>query len=128
MANQLGNSGVLKLSTTTVAEFRSYTLQTTTNTVEDTVIGDAWKTHRAIQKEWSVNGDLYWDLADAGQIAMGLGSTVTVNLYPLGIAASSTYYQGSGIVTSLQPTARHDSMVEYSFTIQGTGTLSTLTV
>lgn len=128
MANHLGKEGVLKVSTTTVAEIRGYTLNRTSATTEDTVIGDDWTSHRPTLRSWQVSGDLFWDEADAGQLSLTVGSTVTVNLYPEGIASTSTYYSGAAIVTQFDVTARHDSMIEGSFTAQGTGTLSTLTV
>lgn len=128
MANHLGKEGVLKVSTTTVAEIRGYTLNTSSATTEDTVIGDDWTTHKATQKSWQASGDLFWDEADNGQLALVVGSTVTLNLYPEGIASSSTYYSGAAIITGFDITARHDSMIEASFSANGTGALSTLTV
>lgn len=128
MANHLGKEGVLKVSTTTVAEIRGYSLSESAATVEDTVIGDEWTTHRTTQKSWSVSGDLFWDENDAGQISMTVGSTVTLNLYPEGIANTATYKSGTAIITGFDITARHDSLIEASFTANGTGTLSTLTV
>jgi hypothetical protein len=59
---------------------------------------------------------------------MTVGSEVTVDLYPMGIATASRYYQGRAIITSFDPNARHDGMVEVPFTAEGTGALSTLTV
>jgi predicted secreted protein len=128
MANHLGKEGVLKISTTTVAEIRGYSLGQSAATTEDTVIGDEWTTHKTTLKSWQGSGDLFWDEADAGQIALTIGATVTVNLYPEGIASSSTYFSGSALVTAFDVTARHDSMVEATFSFQGVGALSTLTV
>lgn len=128
MANHLGKEGVLNASSLTVAEIRGYSLSTTADTVEDTVIGDSWKTNRTTLKSWTVSGDLFWDEADAGQGSLTLGDTVTVALYPEGLATSSTYKQGQAIITGFDITARHDSMVEASFSGTGTGALSTLTV
>jgi predicted secreted protein len=53
---------------------------------------------------------------------------VTVNLYPEGIASTSTYYTGGGIVTKFDISAAFDGMVEGSISIEGNGALSTLTV
>lgn len=128
MANHLGKEGVLKISTTTVAEIRGYSLAQSSATTEDTVIGDSWTTHKATLRSWQGSGDLFWDETDAGQILLVPGSTVTVNLYPEGIASSSTYFSGSALVTAFDVTARHDGMVEGTFSFQGVGTLSTLTV
>lgn len=128
MANHLGKEGVLNATSLTVAEIRGYSLSTTADTVEDTVIGDSWKTNRTTLKSWQVSGDLFWDETDAGQGSLTLGDTVTVALYPEGLASSSTYYRGQAIISGYDITARHDSMVEASFSATGTGALSTLTV
>ena len=128
MANHLGREGLIKVSSATIGELRNYALAHSSDVVEDSVIGDIYRTRRATMKTWSVNGDLYWDENDAGQIALTIGSAVTVNLYPEGVASTSTYYSGAGIVTKFDISAAFDGMVEGSISIEGNGTLSTLTV
>ena len=128
MANHLGREGLIKISSTTVGELRNYSLSNSSDTVEDSVIGDTFRTRKATLRTWSVSGDLYWDETDAGQIALTVGSSVTVNLYPEGADATDTYYSGGGIVTKFDISAAFDGMVEGSITIEGNGTLSTLTV
>lgn len=128
MANHLGREGVVKVSSTTIGELRNYALAHSSDVVEDSVIGDIYRTRRATMKTWSVNGDLYWDETDAGQIALTIGSAVTVNLYPEGIGSGSAYYSGAGIVTKFDISAAFDGMVEGSISIEGNGTLSSLTV
>jgi len=75
-----------------------------------------------------VSGSVYWDPIDAGQVLCSIGSSVTVNLYPMGITATSTYYSGGGVVTKFDITAAFDGMVEGSISVEGNGALSTLTV
>lgn len=128
MATHAGKEGLLKLSTTTVGEIRGYTFSETSETVEDTVMGDTWKTHLATQRGWTVAGELFWDEADAGQLALTCGSTATFNLYPEGQDSGDSYYQGVGIITSFEVTARHDSVVEASFSAMGTGSVALTTV
>ena len=127
MANHLGREGVVKLSSTTIGELRNYSLAQSSDVVEDSTIGDVFRTRKATMKTWSVSGDLYWDLTDAGQVLLTIGSSVTVNLYPQG-TTSATYYSGGGIVTKYDVSAAFDGMVEGSISIEGNGTLSVLTV
>ena len=127
MANHLGREGSVKLSSTTIGELRNYSLSHSSDTVEDSVIGDIYRTRKSTMKTWSVTGDVYWDLNDPGQVACSIGSSVTVNLYPQG-SVSATYYSGGGIVTKFDVTAAFDSMVSGSIAIEGNGTLSVLTV
>jgi predicted secreted protein len=124
MSTVLGKAGFLRVSTLTVLELRGYTLNHTSDTVEDTVIGDNFKTRLATQQEWGVSGDLYFNAADAGQNALTVGSTVTLDLYPAGVTAGLRRYTGQAIITSVDPQARHDGMVEVPFSAEGTGTLS----
>lgn len=127
MANHLGREGVVKLSSTTIGELRNYSLSQASDVVEDSVIGDTFRTRRPTLKTWSVSGDVYWDLADAGQIACTIGSSVTVNLYPMG-TTTATYYTGGGIVTKFDVTAAFDGMVDGSISIEGNGALTVATV
>lgn len=128
MANHLGREGTVRISSTTIGELRNYALAHSSDVVEDSVIGDIYRTRRATMKTWSVSGDLYWDETDAGQIALTIGSAVTVNLYPEGVDSTDVYYSGGGIVTKFDISAAFDGMVEGSISIEGNGTLSTLTV
>ena len=128
MATYLGREGLVKISSTTIGELRNYSLTHTSDTVEDSVIGDTYRTRKASMKSWSASADLFWDKGDAGQILITIGSTVTLNLYPEGDAATDTYYSGSAIVTQFNPTASYDGLVEASIAFEGNGVLSTLTV
>lgn len=128
MANHLGREGTVRISSTTIGELRNYSLAQSSDVVEDTVIGDTFRTRKATLRTWSVSGDLYWDLEDAGQLAITVGSSVTVNLYPEGLTTVATYYSGGGIVTKFDVSASFDGMVEGSISIEGNGTLSVLTV
>jgi predicted secreted protein len=127
MANHLGREGTVKISSTTIGELRNYSLAHSSDVVEDSVIGDTYRTRKSTMRTWSVSGDVYWDELDAGQIALTIGSSVTVNLYPEGASTGSTYYSGGGIVTKFDISAAFDGMVEGSISIEGNGALSTVT-
>jgi predicted secreted protein len=132
MATSLGKAGYLLLSAVTALELRNYALDRTSDTTEDTVIGDLWKTRKATLNDWSVSADMFWDPLDPGQSAAATGieagTAITVNLYPSGAGSAATYYTGLAIVTSLGASAAHDGMVERSFACEGTGALTTATV
>lgn len=127
MATALGKSGYLKIGTgavVTVGEIKGYSLSSSSDTVEDTVIGDTFRTRKATLKTWSCSGEVFWDPIDAGQILTTIGTSVTVNLYPAGITTGLTYMTGQGIVTQFDVTGRVDSMVEATFAVEGSGTLT----
>jgi predicted secreted protein len=127
MATKLGREGLIKLSSTTIGELRNYALTHTSDTVEDSVIGDTYRTRLASMKSFSVSGDLYWDEADAGQLLITIGSQVTLNLYPEGGSTGDVYYSGAAIVTQFNVSASFDGIIEGSIAFEGNGPLSTLT-
>jgi len=128
MANHTGSEGVVKIGTNTLAEVRSWTLTNTADTIEDTTMGDSWRSFKSVLSAFTGSVVCYWDETDTnGQNALTSGSTVTLNLYPEGASTGDKYYSGSVIVTSIERTASFDGMVEATFSFQGTGTLSTST-
>ena len=127
MATKLGREGLIKLSSTTIGELRNYALTHSSDTVEDSVIGDTYRTRLASMKSFSVSGDLYWDETDAGQLLITIGSSVTLNLYPEGATSGDVYYSGAAIVTQFNVSAAFDGIIEGSIAFEGNGALSTLT-
>ena len=127
MATKLGRDGLIKLSSTTIGELRNYALTHTSDTVEDSVLGDTYRSRLASMKSFSVSGDLYWDETDAGQLLITIGSSVTLNLYPEGATTGDVYYSGAAIVTQFIVSAAFDGIIEGSIAFEGNGALSTLT-
>ena len=127
MATKLGREGLIKLSSTTIGELRNYALTHTSDTVEDSVLGDTYRTRLASMKSFSVSGDLYWDETDAGQLLITIGSQVTLNLYPEGGSTGDVYYSGAAIVTQFNVSASFDGIIEGQISFEGNGVLSVLT-
>ena len=127
MATKLGRDGLIKISTTTIGELRNYALSHSSDSVEDSVLGDTYRTRLATMKTFSVSGDLYWDETNAGQLLITIGSSVTLNLYPEGADTGDRYYSGAAIVTKFDISASFDGIVEGSIAFEGNGALSTLT-
>ena len=128
MANHLGREGLVKISSTTIGELRNYNLSHSSDTVEDSVIGDTYRTRLATMKSFSVSGDLYWDETDAGQLLITIGSQVTLNLYPEGASSGDVYYTGAAIVTKFDINASFDGIVEGAISFEGNGVLTTTSV
>jgi predicted secreted protein len=127
MATKLGREGLIKLSSTTIGELRNYSLTHSSDTVEDSVLGDTYRTRLASMKSFSVSGDLYWDEGDAGQLLITIGSSVTLNLYPEGGSTGDVYYSGAAIVTQFNVSASFDGIIEGQISFEGNGVLSVLT-
>ena len=129
MATHTGSEGTVKVGANAIAEIRSYSIEETADTTEDTTMGDAYRTHKTTLKGWSGSVDVFWDETDTnGQAALAVGSEVTMNFYPEGSANGDAYMTGTAIVTSKTVTASFDGMVESTINVQGTGALTTGTV
>ena len=126
MATHTGSEGTVKVGANAIAEIRSYSVEQTSDTVEDTTMGDTWRTHKTTLRSWTASVDVFWDETDTnGQVALTVGSEVTLNLYPEGASTGDSYLTGTGIVTSKSISASFDGMVESTIAVQGTGTLTT---
>lgn len=125
MATHTGSEGTVHVGANAIAEIRSYSIEETSDTVEDTSMGDSFRTHKATLRSWTASVDVFWDETDTtGQVALVPGSEVTINVYPEGNTSGDDYYTGTAIVTSKSVTASFDGMVEASISLQGTGTLT----
>ena len=130
MATHKGSEGIVKVgSSNVVAEIRSYSIEESADTLEDTSMGDSAKTYKASLTSFSGSLDVFWDETDSsGQGALSIGAEVTLNFYPEGDTAGDTYYTGSAIVTGVSRTASYDGLVEASISVQGNGALTESTV
>ena len=129
MSTFIGKDGAVYVGTNAVAEVRDFSLESSSEIVNDTVMGDDFMTNKATQKSWSATVNCYYDSSDTtGQLALDEGATVTLNLYPEGNTSGKTYYTGSVIVTSISRSQSFDGLVEVTFNGIGTGTLQETSV
>lgn len=124
MATHTGSEGLIKIGSTTVGELRSYTLEQTGDSIEDTSMGDSSRTYKVGLKGFSGSASLFFDETDAGQLLMVVGSEITIKVFPEGATAGDKFYEGSAIVTAYNVSASFDGMVEAEMTFTGTGALS----
>lgn len=139
MANYTGQSGVLKIdnyagSVTSVAEVRSFSIEHTVNTVEDTVMGDQYKTYKPNLNEWSGSADIFFndaDLTSFGNVLIGdtagarsAGQELRIEGYPGGNTAGYPKVSGNIITTGFSINSTTDGMVEASISFSGTGSLT----
>ena len=125
MATHTGSEGTVRVGANAIAEIRSYSLEETADTAEDSTMGDPYRTFKTTLKAWTGSVDVFWDETDTnGQTALVVGATVTANFFPEGTTSPDVYYSGSAIVTGKTVTGSFDGMVESTITLQGTGALS----
>lgn len=127
MATFLGKDGAVYLGVEAnqVAEVRDFSLETSSEVVNTTVMGDTWMTNSATQKSWSASISCYYDSGDTnGQLDLDEGDDIRVNLYPEGKTTGKKYYYGNVIVTGITRSQSFDGLVEISFTGTGNGELA----
>ena len=129
MATHKGSEGIVKVGSNSVAEIRSYSIEESADTLEDTSMGDSARTYKPSLTSFSGSLDVFWDETDtSGQGALSIGSEVTLNVYPEGDTTGDIYYTGSAIVTGVSRTGAFDGLVEASISVQGNGALTETTV
>ena len=129
MATHTGSSGVIKIGTNTIAEVRSFTIDTTAELLEDTALTDTSKTFKVGTKGATVSVECFWDETDTnGQIALAEGSSVAMDLFPEGTDSSDYYYSGTWLVTANSVSIPTDGIIEATFSATLTGALSRSTV
>ena len=124
MATHTGSEGLLKIGSDTIGELRSYSLETTSDTIEDTSMGDSARTFKTGLTAFTGTASVYMDEADTAQIALTVGSSITLSFYFEGATAGDKYYTGTALVTGKSVSASFDGLVESEISFQGTGTLS----
>jgi len=130
MATHTGSEGTVRVgATNAVLEIRSYSVEETADTVEDTSMGDGYRTFKTTLKGWSGSVDVFWDELDTtGQGALVPGTEVNIRFYPEGTTTGDVYLTGQAIVTGKTVTGSFDGIVESTITVQGTGALASATV
>ena len=124
MATHPGSEGTNKIGSTVLGELRSYTLEQTSDTIEDTSMGDAVRTYKVGLKGSSGSASVFFDEADAGQLLCTVGSSITLNLFPEGNQTGDKFYAVDAIVTGYNVSASFDGMVEAEITFQGNGAVT----
>ena len=124
MATHTGSEGLIKINTDTIGELRSYSLETTSDTIEDTSMGDSARTYKTGLTSFTGTASVYMDEADTAQIALTVGSEITLAFYFEGATTGDKYYTGTAIVTGKSVSGSFDGLVESEISFQGTGTLS----
>ena len=128
MATHTGSEGTIKIGADVVGELRSFSLESTAETIEDTSMGDTNRSYKVGLKTFTGTASVYFDETDAGQILLVAGAEITLNVYPEGATSGDTFYTGSAIVTGKTINSSFDGMVEAEISFQGSGALTESTV
>lgn len=129
MATATGLSGVVKIGANSVAEITGFTIDETNDTVEATNLTSTAKVYKALRKDATGTVECHYDPSDTnGQVALAVGSEVTLDLYPEGADSGDTYYTGTAIVTGVSQNVSLDGVISRTINVQFSGGVSTTTV
>jgi predicted secreted protein len=134
MAASSGNGGVLQTSPddstySAIASLQSWTLEQAADAIETSEMGTSLtKSFIPGQTSFSGSAEALWNDDDTSQESIqtaltGGDSTFYVKLYPIGTSAGD-YYSGQILITGVSITASLNSPIGFSFSFQGTGTLT----
>jgi|GEM_PF-253507 len=123
MAVYLGLEGIIKIRNQTVAEVRSWTLNTAAELVDASCLGDSWKVHYPTIKSWHGSLSCFWDDTDPLQQALTVGESIELILYPAGDGDQHASFSGTAFITARDYTGSHNGLVEATITFQGSGAL-----
>lgn len=134
MTTTVGNAGVISIdddagTAQTVAEVRNYSIETTSDTIETTIMGNVTRQYKKGLATFSGSADVYWDATHFTTIDINptVGSVgapnkvVTLKIYPTGSGLS---WNGEIIVTGYSVTGAFDGIIEASISFQGTGSIA----
>jgi len=125
MAETLGLDARIKLATTVVARMRSWNLTVNGEMIDVTEFGDEWINNVGGIRSWSASIEGMVDLAEAQQDTLRAAALAGTKLTTLRFYIDGTeYYLGDCYISSYTITAENKSVVSFTMTITGAGTLA----
>jgi hypothetical protein len=129
MATLTGNNGTVSVGSTVLAAVRSFSVETTRDTIETSVMGQDFRTYVNGMSSYSGTADIYFDPAEfddgestfnptAGSVG---GAPINVKFY-IDFASGSgvdSVFTGTAIITGYTVNSSMDGMVEASISFQG---------
>jgi hypothetical protein len=128
MTTYTGKDGAIEVGGAAIGELRSFSVDITADTVEDTVMGDDWKTRKAMHKDFSGEATVLHDPGDTGQVACIIGNTISLELFPAGETSGYSKISGSAIVTGRRVSSQYDGLTEMVIQYEGSGAAVDATV
>jgi hypothetical protein len=128
MATFSGNDGSVTIDSNTLGEVKEFSVSEVSETVEDTAMGDTWRSHKAGLKSWSGSMTCHFDDTDTAQTALAIGASVSMDLQPEGSTTGDYLLTGTATVTEVGTSNTIEGTVERSFSFVGNGALSISTV
>lgn len=125
MATTHGNDGIARLGANAIAETTSWSVAEAQAVADDTAQGDAADTHKTGTYSWNGTVNCWWDDTDTnGQVAMTIGASVSLELYPRGTESGKPKWSGTATITGINSTSDRAQINSASFNFTGNGALT----
>ena len=128
MATHLGSEGVIKAGGTAIGELTGYSLETSAEIVDASILSSTSAVNVAGKKSFSGSVELFFDETDRPQMTLVEGATIAFLFLPEGDTSGDYSYSGNGIVNSVSVSGGIDSIVTHNVSFTGTGALTRGTV
>lgn len=107
-----------------VGHLQGWNLDVQAAVLEGYSMGDGWADNETGIKRWTGSCEVYFDEADAGQIAAEVGEVVAIQLYPGGNTPGQPYFSGNAIITGVPLSGTKDGWVAKTINFGGKGPLA----
>lgn len=128
MATYAGKEGSVTFATTAIGELTGWTLNAEVEMLDDTVMGDDWKTVKGGLGSWSGTATGYLDYGNAQQAAaivdIMVASPTGDSVALVFLAATGKTFLGSALVSNVSIDASKDNIIGVGFTFTGNGQLT----
>jgi predicted secreted protein len=134
MATLTGNDGAFFVGSTATAAVRSFSIETTSDTIETTTMGNDTRRYVRGMSSFSGSADIYFEPDEfnfqqavfnpASSGALVGDAPVTLKAYVKSDASNDIAFTGTCIVTGFTVNSSMDGMVEASISFQGNGALN----
>jgi len=128
MATHTGSEGTIKIGTDVLGELRSFSLESSAETIEDTSMGDTARTYKVGLTAFSGTASVFFDETDTAQGNVDAGASITLSVFPEGATSGDTFYSGTAIVVGRNINSSFDGIVEMEISFTGSGALTESTV
>lgn len=126
MTTYNGNSGVVKVSTTTIAEVTKFSVTETMGTLDDTAQGDTARTHLSEGLQaWSGSIEGHYYPGDTGgQDQLVAGASLSLVLNAIGTTTGRQKLSGTVTITSIAINSGLAEVVSFTAAFTGNGAMS----
>ena len=124
MAGLAGKDGSLVIGADTMEEVTSWNLDASADMLEDTALGDEWKTNVVGLSEWSATVEVSWLMSDTAQVAVQNAYLNKTSVTPKLYTNASNYYTGTAYIESMSISDPVGDLVTATLGLKGTGALT----